>query len=145
MIQQLQWEVTLGRFDILAHVMSMSWFRVAPKIGHVERMKRLCGYLSKTKQYAIRYRAELPDYSHLPVQQFDWERPVYGKEVEGISKYAPDPLGNEVVTTTFLDANLMHDVLTGRSDTATLHFFNTNTLRLVLQKTGNCEECNLWI
>ena len=47
------------------------------------------------------------------------------KVVEEIPKYAPDPLGNEVVTTTFLDANLMHDVLTGRSVTTLLYFFNT--------------------
>ena len=50
---------------------------------------------------------------------------MYGKVVEEIPKDAPDPLGNEVVTTTFLDANLMHDVLTGRSVAPTLHFFNT--------------------
>ena len=50
---------------------------------------------------------------------------MYGKVVEEIPKDAPDPLGNEVVTTMFLDANLMHDVLTGRFDTAMLHFFNT--------------------
>ena len=85
----------------------------------------LYGYLSKTKHYAIRYRTELPDCSHPPVQEFDWERTVYGKIVEEIPKDAPDPLGNEVVTMMFLDANLMHDVLTGRSVTAMLHFFNT--------------------
>ena len=89
------------------------------------RSEGVYGNLSKTKQYAIGYRTEFPDYSHLPVQEFDWERTVYGKVVEEIPKDAPDPLGNEVVTTMFLDANLMHDVLTGRFDTAMLHFFNT--------------------
>ena len=39
MIGQLQWAITLGRYDILAQFMSMSSFRVAPKIGHLERMK----------------------------------------------------------------------------------------------------------
>ena len=48
MIGQLQWAVTLGRYDILPHVMSISRFRLAPKIGHLERLKRLYGYLSKT-------------------------------------------------------------------------------------------------
>ena len=36
------------------------------KIGHLERMKRLYGYLAKTKHFAIRYRTKEPDYSHLP-------------------------------------------------------------------------------
>ena len=40
MIGQLQWAVTLGRFDSLVHVMSMSRLRFAPKIGHLGRMKR---------------------------------------------------------------------------------------------------------
>ena len=30
MIGQLQWAITLGRYDILAHVMSMSRFRLSP-------------------------------------------------------------------------------------------------------------------
>ena len=34
MVDQLQWAVPLGRYDILAHVMSMSRFRLAPKVGH---------------------------------------------------------------------------------------------------------------
>ena len=59
MIGQLQWAITLGRYDILAHIMSMSRFRLAPKIGHLERMKRLYGYLAKTKHNAIRYRTKL--------------------------------------------------------------------------------------
>ena len=45
----------LGRYDILAQVMSMSRLRLAPKIGHLERMKRLYGYLVKPKHLAIRY------------------------------------------------------------------------------------------
>ena len=47
MIGQLQWSVALGRFDVLAHVMSMSRFRLTSKIEHLERMKRLYGYLQK--------------------------------------------------------------------------------------------------
>ena len=39
MVGQQQWAVALGRYDILAHVMSMSHFRLSPKVGHIERMK----------------------------------------------------------------------------------------------------------
>ena len=55
MVGQLKWAVTLGRYDILAHVMSMSRFRLAPKVGHIERMKRIYGYLSKNKHYTLRF------------------------------------------------------------------------------------------
>ena len=66
MIGQLQWTITPYRYDVLAYVMSMFRFRLAPKIGHLERMKRLYGYLAKTKHFAIRYRSKEPDYSLLP-------------------------------------------------------------------------------
>ena len=39
MIGQLQWAVTPGRYDIIAHVMSMSRFRLAPKVGHIESVE----------------------------------------------------------------------------------------------------------
>ena len=71
MIGQLQWAISLGRYDILAQVMSMSRFRLAPKIGHLERMKRLYGYLAKTKHFTMRYRNKEPDYSHLPKQNMN--------------------------------------------------------------------------
>ena len=123
MVGQLQWAVTLGRYDILAHVMSMSRFRLAPKVGHIERMKRIYGYLSRTKHYALRFRTAEPNYMYLPDLEYDWSR-IYGGVVEEIPKDAPEPLGKSVTTTTFLDANLLHDLITGRSVTAVLHFFN---------------------
>ena len=123
MVGQLQWAVTLGRYDILAHVMSMSRFRLAPKVGHIERMKRIYGYLSRTKHYALRLRTDEPNYMHLLDLEYDLTR-IYGVVLEEIPKDAPEPLGKSVTTTRFLDANLLHDLITGRSVTAVLHFFN---------------------
>ena len=97
--------------------MSMSRFRLAPKIGHLERMKRLYGYLAKTKHFAIRYRTKEPDYSPLPKQEYEWTRTVHGNIKEEIPKDIPKPLGKRVITTTFLDANLLHDLVTGKSVT----------------------------
>ena len=64
---------------------------------------------------------------------------MYGKVVEEIPKDAPDPIGNKVVTTTFLDANLMHDVLTGRPVTAMLHFSTQH------MEIGTPKDKQLWI
>ena len=60
---------------------------------------------------------------HLPELEYDWTR-IYGNVIEEIPKDAPEPLGKSVTTTTFLDANLLHDLITRRSVTAVLHFFN---------------------
>ena len=125
MIGQIQWVITLGRYDTLAQVMTISRFRLAPKVGHLERMKRLYGYLVKTKHFVITYRTKVPDYSHLPKQEYEWTRTVYGNVKEEIPADIPKPLGQRVITTTFLDANLLHNIVTGKSVRAVLHFVNT--------------------
>ena len=71
--------------------MSMSRFRLALKIGLLERMKRLYGYLSKTNDYTIRYRTKEPDYSHIPKQEYEWSMTVYGNVKEEIPKDIPKP------------------------------------------------------
>jgi hypothetical protein len=53
LIGSLQWLITLGRFDIATTVMSMSHFRVAPREGHLDRLKRMYGYVKKMKNGAI--------------------------------------------------------------------------------------------
>ena len=120
MIGQLQWLVTLGRFDIHAQVTTMSRFRSAPRKGHLERLQRIYGYVLKTKHYSTKE----PDYSYLPNMKYDWSYTVYGNVQEIIPNNCPKPLGKSVTTTTTLDANLLHSLATGASLTACLHFCN---------------------
>jgi hypothetical protein len=70
-VGQAQWAVSLGRFDIATAVMTMSGYRIAPREGHLERLKRLVGYLIKMKLAAIRVRVQEPDYSDLPETRYD--------------------------------------------------------------------------
>ena len=77
LVGTLQWCITLGRFDITTAVMTMSSFRVAPRVGHLERLKRICGYLCKFRHACIRIRTEEPDYSDLPRKEYDWSRSVW--------------------------------------------------------------------
>ena len=106
MVGQLQWLVTLGRFDIHDQVATMSRFRAAPRQGHMDGLKRIYSYAIRTKDYAIRFRIELPDYSFLPDQDFDWKYSVYSDVHEILPDDMPEPLGKAVTTTTTMDANL---------------------------------------
>ena len=124
MIGSLQWAISLGRFDIQTATMTMSRFRTAPRKGHLERLKRIYGYLRRFKSAAIRVRVDEPDFSALAVQEFDWAETVYGKVQEEVPKDIPPPHGKPVVTVTYVDANLYHDIVTGRSVTGILHFCN---------------------
>ena len=124
LIGQLQWLVSLGRFDIFSAVTTLSRFRAAPRVGHLERVKRVFGYVVDTKEAAIRLRTGIPDYTSFPDQVHDWAYTVYGNVEEKVPTDAPVPLGKPVVLTTYVDANLYHDMVTGRALTAVLHLIN---------------------
>ena len=115
MVGQLQWLVTLGRFDIHAQVATMSRFRAAPRQGHMDGLKMIYTYSTRTKDYAIRFRSDQPDYSLLPDQDFDWTYSVYGNDQEILPDDMPDPLGEAVIATATMDANLNHCLATGKS------------------------------
>ena len=55
MVGQPQWLVNLGRFDLHAHVATITRFRVAPRQGHMDRLKRIYAYAIRTKDYAVRF------------------------------------------------------------------------------------------
>ena len=93
----------------------------------------------KTKHFAIRYRTKEPDFSHLPKQEYEWTRTVDGNVREEIPKDIPKPLEKRVITTTFLDANLLHDIVTGKSVTAVFHFVNTTPTDWFLKRQATVE------
>src|SRR5210317_1116314 len=115
LVGQLQWAISLGRLDIATAVMTMSSFRSCPRIGHLARAKRICGYLLNMKEACIRFRTGLPDYSDLEIPHYSWADSVYGNPKENIPTDAPTPLGLPVILTHYVDANLYHCMLTGRS------------------------------
>ena len=169
MVGQLQWLVTLGRFDIHAQVATMSRFRAAPRQGHMDRLKRIYSYAIWTKDYAIRFRTDQPDYSFLPDQDFDWTYSVYGNVQEILPDDMPDPLGEAVITTTTMtysvygyvqeilpddmpdpldeaaittttmDANLNHCLATGKSLSGCLHFVNKTPVDWYSKKQATAE------
>ena len=136
---KLQWLVALGRFDIHAQVATMSRFRVAPRQGHMDRLKRIYSYAIRTKDYAIRFRTDQPDYSFLPDQDFDWTYSVYGNVYDILPDDMPDPLGEAVTTTTTMDANLNHCLATEKSLTGCLHFVNKTPVDWYSKKQATVE------
>ena len=89
----------LGRFDLHAQVSTISRFRAAPRQQHMDRLERIYAYTIRTKDYAVRFRAEPPYYSFLPDQDFDWTYSVCSDVHKIIPDDMPEPLGKAVVTT----------------------------------------------
>jgi hypothetical protein len=139
-IGALQWCVTLGRFDIACALMTLSRFRVAPRVGHLDRAKRICGYLRKMDDAAIRIRTGIPDnetYYSMPTN--DWMYTVYEGSTEETDPMDPTPKGHAVRTTSFVDANLQHCKITGKSATGILHFLNQTPIDWFSKRQGTVE------
>jgi hypothetical protein len=124
LIGALQWTIQIGRMDIGIATMTMSRFRALPRAGHLERVKRIHGYLSKMRHGIIRIRTEEPDFSDIPEKKYDWHYTCYYGAKEDIPDDAPPPLGKRVVPSHYFDANLYHDLISGRSVTAVFDFLN---------------------
>lgn len=140
LIGALQWAVTLGRFDIAVSVMKMSSFRAAPKEGHLERLKHIYGYLRKHPDAKIRFRTGIPPNEDLfSMPEYDWMYTVYGDCEEEIPADLPPPKGNFVRMTTFVDANLMHCKVTGKSATGILHLVNQTPVEWFSRKQSTVE------
>ena len=139
LIGQLQWLISLGCFDIAVHVMSLSRLRAQPRKGHLDRAKRIVGYLLFLPDGAIRFRIGEPDFSSLKDQEYDWTRTVYSGACEQIPHDIPKPLGKHVHTTHYVDANLHHDLATAKAVTAALHFLNQTPIDAYTKRQSTVE------
>jgi hypothetical protein len=129
----------LARFDIACAVMSMSSFRTAPRIGHLERLKRIYGYVKRFEEGYIRVRTEIPDMSSTKDKEYDWLYEVYGDVKQEIEKDIPIALGKSVITVSYKDANLYHDWTTGRASMGILHFVNGTPIDWYSKKQATVE------
>ena len=126
LVGALQWAITLSRIDICTAVACLSRFRAQPREGHLERVKRICGYLRKFPDAAIRFRVQWPANEVIfgDTATYDWQQTVYGKAKEDILSLWPKPKGKLVRLTTMKDANLMHCKVTGKACSGILHYIN---------------------
>jgi hypothetical protein len=102
-------------------------------------VKWLYGYLAKMKDGVIHIQTGEPNYSALRDQAFNWERSVYGNVSEMLPSDAPKPLGKYVMLTHYYDANLFHDIVTGRSVTGILYLINKTPLDWYSKKQATVE------
>jgi len=124
LIGALQWVIQIGLFDIQTAVMTLSRFRAMPRQGHLDRVKRIHGCLSKMRHATIKIRTDAPDCSNIPVKLYDWECTCCADAKEEIPSDAPEPKGKSVTVTSYFDANLYHDLISGKSVTGCLHQLN---------------------
>ena len=97
---------------------------------------------SKHPRSCLRFRTEIPNHEKTfgtdPIR-YDWMESVYGCNPEEVDPRAPEPKGKLVRTTTFVDANLMHDAVTGRSASGILEFLNQTPIDWFAKRQNQVE------
>ena len=138
MIGELQWAVALGRIDIICATVTMARFRPAPRGGHLDCLKCIYCFLRNYKKTAIKFNVEMPDYSQYKVEKVNWGS-IYHPCGEEIPSDMPIPKGKPVLTTSFWDANLLHDIITGRSCTGIIHMLNKTPIEWFSKRQNSFE------
>ena len=139
MIGDLQWAVSLGRIDLYAATLTLSGFRAAPRIGHLERAKRVFRFIRNYKKTSIKFRTDKCDHS-----AYSYIKPNFGYVYHPCKEEIPDdiptPKGKSIQMTTFYDANLLFDYTTGKSATGIIHLYNKTPVDWYSSK-NNPVEC----
>ena len=131
--------MTIGQFDVMTALMTLSSFRAAPHMGHLKQAKRICGCLSKVRSATIHVQTEQPDCSDLPVPEFNWLQLVCCAVEEILPDNAPPPVGECVTLTHCVDANLMNNLVTGQSVTGIFPLLNKTLLDCFSKKQSTVE------
>lgn len=119
--------------------MALLSFRAVPRKGHLERAKRVVGYLLKMRHAILRFRTGKPDCSDVSDRVFEWTHTVYGGTKEILKDDAPQPKGPQVQLTYYVDANFMHCLMMEGSVTGIIHYANQTLLDWFTKKQNTVE------
>ena len=76
----------------------------------------MVGYLAKFKNFMIQFHVDPPYYSSIPKNpDQDWKYTPYGNPTKDLSLDSPKPPGKPIVLNHYFDANMMHDMLSGKA------------------------------
>ena len=119
----LRWMVELGRVDILLKTSLMSAHLGLPRLGHLEQLIRMFGYLKAYPKRKLAFDAAHPNINKRRFKRYDWYD-FYRRAKETIPTDCPEVLGNFMSTHFFVDAYLVGNLISRRSQTNVLIFCN---------------------
>jgi hypothetical protein len=91
------------------------------------------------KEARIRVLTNEPDYSDYQDPEYDWSSSAYGDVKEIIPTDIPESKGKYITLSHYFNTNLYHDMVTGRSVTAILHFLNQTPMDWYSKKQATVE------
>ena len=134
-IGMLRWMCELGRIYILHETSILSQYLAAPRMGHLKQAIHIFHYLNRhnrtwmmmdPSRFNVEWLTEKNEYS-------PQERAIQMKEInvdaeEGIPHNAPEPNGNEIDTSIFVNADHAGNRVTRRSHTGIIIYGNMSPI-----------------
>jgi hypothetical protein len=134
-----RWAVELGRIDIHLEIALMSQYQASPRYGHLEAMYTIFHYLARNRKWRNVYDPRLPNYRESAFNtEADWSE-FYPDAKEEDPPSMPEPLGEGVEITCFVDADHAGNKVTRRSHSGILIFVQ-NALITSWSKRQNTVE-----
>ena len=124
LIGSLQWTAMLCRYNIAYATNNLARYSVAPREGHLKAALHVVGYLKHYAKGIILMDPqdfEMPECIMIP-EIADWCQ-MYPNATEDIPPNTPEPLMKDIALTMFVDTDHASDVVTRRSVTGILMFF----------------------
>jgi hypothetical protein len=132
----LRWMVELGRVDIIAEVSQLAAYSACPRHGHLAAVIHLFAYLKKEKRDKLVF--DPTPMNHGRPLHMDWAD-FYKPKKEMFPPDMPEPHGNAVQMTFFVDSDHADDVVNRRSRTGVLIYVNRSPIVFYSKKQGSIE------
>ena len=139
LIGVLRWACELGRLDILLEVSWLSSYTAMPRRGHLEAVYSIFAYLKKHDRSTLVFDDHVPFVDELRFTPVDW-KDFYPNAEEAIPPNMPDPKGNLVKVSCFVDADHAGNLLTRRSHTGILIFLNNSPISWYSKRQNTVES-----
>ena len=138
LIGSLRWACEIGRVDILLETTLMASYSAIPRVGHLENVLHIFGYLKSHKKFRLCFDCSCPQFSPNKFKEYKWED-FYRGVKEDIPLDAPSPRGRSVDSTMFVDASHANDKKSRRSHTGILIFLNKAPIHWYSKKQPTVE------
>ena len=134
------WMITLGRFDINYAVNTLAQYCVAPRLGHLQALQRIFGYLKQHPQGMLLIDTSFPSCRHQAKfhRDCDWTE-YFPDALEDIPSKSPPPFGETVHLTAYVDADHARDHITRRSVTGIILLLNNTPIAWISKRQRTVE------
>ena len=143
----LRWICELGRVDILLEVNLMSQYMMSPRIGHFNQLLNIFCYLKHHNRSWIIFNPEKFDIDWVPIKDelAPKERANLMKRIYPDAKNInppgiPEPRGESIQFTVFVDANHAGNKITRHSQTGILVFSNMTLIQWISKRQNTVES-----